>query len=62
LRSLLGNRAERLTPLRSMRQAGVHVSLGSDAPCTVPNPMRWLHNACNHPAAMNASPSRRRSP
>ena len=51
LRSLLGNRADRLLPLRTMRQAGLRISLGSDAPCTVPDPIAWLHKACNHPNA-----------
>lgn len=49
LERLLGKRADGLLPLRSMRQAGVHVSFGSDAPCTVPDPLLWIHNACNHP-------------
>ena len=51
LRRLLGNRADRLLPLRTMRDAGLRVSLGSDAPCTAPNPIAWLHKACNHPNA-----------
>jgi predicted amidohydrolase YtcJ len=32
-----------------MREAGLRISLGSDAPCTVPDPIAWLHKACNHP-------------
>jgi predicted amidohydrolase YtcJ len=49
LRRLLGPRAARLLPLRTMREAGLRISLGSDAPCTVPDPLAWLHKACNHP-------------
>lgn len=49
LRRLLGDRADRLLPLRTMREAGLRISLGSDAPCTVPDPIGWLHKACNHP-------------
>jgi predicted amidohydrolase YtcJ len=51
LQRLLGSRADRLLPLRTMREAGVRISLGSDAPCTAPDPIAWLHKACNHPNA-----------
>lgn len=49
LRRLLGDRIDRLLPLRTMHKTGLRVSLGSDAPCTVPDPIAWLHKACNHP-------------
>jgi hypothetical protein len=49
LRHLLGDRVDHLLPLRTMREAGLRISLGSDAPCTVPDPIAWLHKACNHP-------------
>lgn len=49
LRNLLGDRADRLGRLASMRRLGMRVSLGSDAPCTLPNAIESLHAACNHP-------------
>ncbi len=49
LRDLLGEREERLNPLRDFMKAGISFSAGSDAPCTSPDPMQWIHNACNHP-------------
>ena len=49
LRRLLGDRADHLLPLRTMREAGLRISLWSDAPCTAPDPIAWLHKACNHP-------------
>nr|WP_317286161.1 amidohydrolase family protein [uncultured Parolsenella sp.] len=46
---LLGEeRAGRLNPLRDIADAGVVISLGSDAPCTDPDPILWLHRACNN--------------
>ena len=38
----------RLNPVRSFMEAGCIVSLGSDAPCTDPDPIVWLHKAVNH--------------
>jgi predicted amidohydrolase YtcJ len=49
LRDLLGEREEKLNPLRDFMKAGISFSAGSDAPCTSPDPMQWIHNACNHP-------------
>lgn len=46
--ALLGDRAYRLNPLRSMINAGIKISGGSDAPCTVPNPIEGIYCACNH--------------
>ena len=49
LETLLGKeRAERLNPLRDFADNGIIMSAGSDAPCTEPDPIRWIHNACNH--------------
>ena len=47
--SILGKRAERVLPLRTMLQMGIRQSMGSDAPCTRPDPIKWIHSACNHP-------------
>jgi len=49
--SLLGARTKKILPLRTMRKLGIHVSFGSDAPCTIPDPVTWIYNACNHPVA-----------
>lgn len=48
LESILGERARHLNPLRTMRKKGIVLSAGSDAPCTDPDPILWLHRACNH--------------
>jgi predicted amidohydrolase YtcJ len=47
--SLLGERAQRLCRLKSALDRGIIQSMGSDAPCTRPDPVKWIHNACNHP-------------
>jgi predicted amidohydrolase YtcJ len=49
LERILGDRARRLNPLRSMFNAGLVVAGGSDAPCTLPDPVAGIHAACNHP-------------
>lgn len=49
LRHILGNRVNDMIPLRSMLDAGVLLSAGSDAPCTIPDPIKSIHNCCNHP-------------
>jgi predicted amidohydrolase YtcJ len=51
LEDILGDRADRLNPLRTMLDHGIPVSGGSDAPCTLPDPIEGLYCACNHPAA-----------
>jgi hypothetical protein len=49
LESILGERAMELLPLRDLIDAGVLISAGSDAPCTIPNPVDSIYNCCNHP-------------
>lgn len=52
LETLLGaERAQRLNPLRRFWDAGIVLSAGSDAPCTDPDPILWMHRACNHSVA-----------
>jgi hypothetical protein len=34
--------------LRDLIDAGILISAGSDAPCTVPNPIESIFNCCNH--------------
>lgn len=48
LRAILGERAGELSPLRKMTDMGIVLSGGSDAPCTLPDPIAGLHAACNH--------------
>jgi predicted amidohydrolase YtcJ len=48
LESILGERAQRLNPLRKMLDMGIVLSAGSDAPCTDPDPISWIYKACNH--------------
>ena len=51
LESILGpERAARLNPLRTFWDAGIVISAGSDAPCTDPDPILWMHKAVNHSA------------
>lgn len=51
LESILGDRARRILPLREFVKRGIRFSFGSDAPCTIPDPIEWLHKSCNHPVA-----------
>ena len=49
LEKLLGSeRAGRLNPLRTLWDAGIVLSAGSDAPCTDPDPILWMERAVNH--------------
>lgn len=42
-------RAYAIMPLKSWLDKGIVVTAGSDAPCTLPDPIRSMHCACNHP-------------
>ena len=48
IESILGGRAFAMSPLRTMVDMGIELSGGSDAPCTVPNPIEGIWAACNH--------------
>ena len=48
LAQILGNRSEKLNPLKSFADNGILLSAGSDGPCTDPDPINWLYKACNH--------------
>lgn len=48
LHSILGDRADGISPLRRMTDMGIVLSGGSDAPCTLPDPIAGIHAACNH--------------
>ena len=49
LEKILGKRADKMLSFKDMREAGIKLAAGSDAPCTVPDPIRSIHNTCNHP-------------
>ena len=49
LEGILGERSARLNPVKSLLRAGLRVAGGSDAPCTLPDPIVGIHAACNHP-------------
>lgn len=48
LNTLLGKRTEQISPLRKMTDMGIILSGGSDAPCTLPDPIAGIYAACNH--------------
>ena len=49
LEELLGTeRAAKLNPIRTFADNSIMVSFGSDAPCTDPAPIQWIHKAVNH--------------
>ncbi|RJP96080.1 MAG: amidohydrolase [Desulfobacteraceae bacterium] len=49
LEEILGSRIQKGSPIKSLIQAGIHVSGGSDAPVTYPDPIEGIFGACNHP-------------
>ena len=46
--SIMGKRAHTLSPLRTMTDMGIVLAGGTDAPCTVPDPIEGIWAACNH--------------
>ncbi|MCR5581964.1 MAG: amidohydrolase family protein [Pseudobutyrivibrio sp.] len=40
-------RFNRLNPLRTLTDRGIVVCFNSDAPASDPDPIRWIHDACN---------------
>ena len=49
LEQILGaERTARLNPIKTFADNGITVSFGSDAPCTDPDPIMWIHKAVNH--------------
>ncbi|MCP4721478.1 MAG: amidohydrolase family protein [Desulfobacteraceae bacterium] len=48
LEKILGQRVNKISPFRRMLDMGIHVSGGSDAPVTLPDPAFGMHCACNH--------------
>jgi hypothetical protein len=56
LQHILGDRIKNLIPLRSMLDAGLVIASGSDAPCTLPDPIASIYAACNHPNPQESVP------
>jgi hypothetical protein len=56
LQSILGDRIKNLIPLKSMLAAGLVIASGSDAPCTLPDPIASIYAACNHPNPQESVP------
>ncbi len=48
LEALLGQRAAKLNPFKTYADHGILQALGSDGPCTDPEPLVWIHKACNN--------------
>ncbi len=48
LERIMGDRVYRISPLASMRRMGIVMAGGSDAPCTLPDPIHGIWAACNH--------------
>ena len=49
LNKILGPRVKKSSPLQTILNAGIHLSGGSDAPVTHPDPIEGIYGACNHP-------------
>lgn len=50
LDNILGKeRSYAVMPLKSWIEKGIKISGGSDAPCTIPDPIKSIHYSCNHP-------------
>jgi len=50
-REILGGRSKRLSPLRTFAKMGITMTGGSDSPVSLPNPIRGIYMAANHPVA-----------
>lgn len=48
LEEILGERAAKMNPFRTYADRGIVLSFSSDGPCTDPDPILWLHKACNN--------------
>lgn len=46
---ILGNRSKKLNPLRTCADMGITMTGGSDGPVTMPDPIRGIYLAANHP-------------
>lgn len=47
LEAILGERAQKMNPFKTYSGQGIPLSFSSDGPCTDPDPLMWIHKACN---------------
>jgi predicted amidohydrolase YtcJ len=57
LNDILGKRAAKLNPIRTFLNNNITLSLGSDSPVTIPDPIMWIHGACNLSGGRSAAVS-----
>lgn len=48
LERILGSRAEKLNPFKTYADHNIVMSVGSDGPCTDPDPINWIYKICNN--------------
>lgn len=48
LERILGERAKKLNPFKTYFENGIVMSVGSDGPCTDPDPINWIYKICNN--------------
>ena len=48
LERILGERAKKLNPFKTYFDNGIVMSVGSDGPCTDPDPINWIYKICNN--------------
>ena len=48
LERILGERAAKLNPFKTYFEHGIVMSVGSDGPCTDPDPINWIYKICNN--------------
>lgn len=48
LEEILGQRCQKLNPLKKFIDNKITISVGSDRPCTDPNTIDWIYKACNN--------------
>lgn len=48
LEKILGERAAKLNPFKTYLEHNIMMSVGSDGPCTDPDPINWLYKFCNN--------------
>ncbi len=48
IENIIGDRVNAISPYRKMLDMGIKISGGSDAPCTLPDPIDGIYCVCNH--------------
>ena len=48
LERILGERAKKLNPFKTYAEHNIAMSVGSDGPCTDPDPINWIYKICNN--------------